>query len=59
MDLNLTLNINKQDIREIESSYDDLAGFLTNKYTSFSAAVFVLNTIIKATREAKKAMELI
>lgn len=33
MNLNLSLSISKTDIKEIESSYDDLAGFLTRKYT--------------------------
>ena len=57
MNLNLTLSIDKEDIKEIESSYEELAGFLTRKYTSFPAAAFVLNSIITAVDEVKKQLD--
>lgn len=57
MNLDLTFSINKADIKEIESSYDDLAGFLVEKYTSFQAAVFVLNSIVIAVSEVKKQLK--
>ena len=56
LSLNLALSINKEDIKEIESSYDDLARFLTSHYTSFSAAAFVLDTIVKAVDEVKRQL---
>ncbi len=57
LSLKLALSINKEDIKEIESSYDDLAGILTKKYTSFPAAAFVLNSIITAVNEVKKQLD--
>ena len=57
MNLNLTLSIDKEDIKEIESSYDDLAGFLTKKYASFQAAAFVLNSIVTAVDKVKKQLD--
>ena len=57
LSLNLAVSIDKEDIKEIESSYDDLAGFLTRKYTSFQAAAFVLNSIITAVDEVKRQLD--
>ena len=57
MNLNLTLGIDKEDIKQIESSYDDLTRFLTKIYTSLPAAVFVLNSIITAVDEVKKQLD--
>ena len=57
LSLNLALSIDKEDIKEIESSYEELAGVLTKKYTSFQAAAFVLTAIVTAVEEVKRHLD--
>ena len=55
--MNLYVSIDKQDLKEIESNYEKLAGFLTSNFVSFPACAFVLQSIIDAVDEAKEQLE--
>lgn len=51
--MNLSIGVDAQDLKEIESKYEKLAGFLTSNLTSWSACAFVLQSIINAVDDAK------
>ena len=51
--MNLSIGVDKQDLKEIESNYEKLANFLTSNFTSWPACAFVLQSIINAVDDAK------
>lgn len=54
--MNLSISVDKQDLKEIESKYEKLAGFLTSNLTSWPACAFVLQSIMNAVNEAKEQL---
>jgi len=54
--MNLSVSVDKQDLKEIESKYEKLAGFLTSNLTSFPACAFVLQSIMDAVEKAKEQL---
>ncbi len=54
--MNLTIGVDAQDLKEIESKYEKLAGFLTSNLTSWPACAFVLQSIMDAVKNAKEQL---
>ena len=54
--MNLSISVDAQDLEEIESKYEKLAGFLTSNLTSWPACAFVLQSVMDAVKNAKKSL---
>ena len=54
--MNFSIGVDAQDLKEIESKYEKLAGFLTSNLTSWPACAFVLQSIMDAVKNAKEQL---
>lgn len=41
----MTIDINKEDLKEIKSNYNDIVNFLFNKFVSFNAVTLCIQSI--------------
>lgn len=53
----MTIDINKEDLEEIKSNYDDIVNFLSNNFVSFNAVALYIQSISDKVEEIENNLK--